>query len=54
MTMPGEYRRASADFGTYLDDICDAAVAVCKHIGEAAFDRMLKTLPSGAEEFWRP
>lgn len=34
--------------------IRDVAMAVRKHVDVAAFDRVLKTLPDGAEEFWRP
>ncbi|MFW8585581.1 DUF2267 domain-containing protein [Rhizobium beringeri] len=34
--------------------IRDVAMAVRKHVDAAAFDRVLKTLPDGAEEFWRP
>jgi len=34
--------------------IRDVARAVRKHVNVAAFDRVLKTLPGGAEEFWRP
>jgi len=34
--------------------IRDVAMAVRKHVDVAAFDRVLKTLPEGAEEFWRP
>ena len=34
--------------------IRDVAMAVRKHVEVAAFDRVLKTLPDGAEEFWRP
>ena len=34
--------------------IRDVARAVRKHVEVAAFNRVLKTLPGGAEEFWRP
>ncbi|MEH7846893.1 DUF2267 domain-containing protein [Rhizobium laguerreae] len=34
--------------------IRDVAMAVRKHVDAAAFDRVLKTLPDGAEEFWQP
>ena len=34
--------------------IPDVAAAIWKHVDEAAFSRVLKTLPDGAEEFWRP
>ncbi|CAN7377645.1 DUF2267 domain-containing protein [Rhizobium leguminosarum] len=34
--------------------IRDVAMAVRKHVDAAAFDSVLKTLPDGAEEFWRP
>ncbi|MBB3135005.1 uncharacterized protein (DUF2267 family) [Rhizobium pisi] len=34
--------------------IPDVAAALWKHVDEAAFNRVLKTLPDAAEEFWRP
>lgn len=34
--------------------IQDVAGAVRRHVDPAAFDRVLKSLPEGAEEFWRP
>ncbi|ABC90979.1 hypothetical conserved protein [Rhizobium etli CFN 42] len=34
--------------------IRDVAAAVRKQVDETAFDRVLQTLPDGAEEFWRP
>jgi uncharacterized protein (DUF2267 family) len=34
--------------------IQDVARALRRHLDEAAFDRVLESLPSGASEFWRP
>jgi uncharacterized protein (DUF2267 family) len=34
--------------------IQDVARALRRHVDEAAFDRVLKSPPSGAWEFWRP
>ena len=34
--------------------IRDVTGAVRRHVDAAALDRMLKTLPAGAEEFWQP
>ncbi|MBB3591201.1 uncharacterized protein (DUF2267 family) [Rhizobium sp. BK529] len=34
--------------------IRDVATVLRKHIDAAALERLLKTLPEGAEEFWRP
>ena len=33
--------------------IQDVARALRRHVDEAAFERVLKSLPSGASEFWR-
>ena len=33
--------------------IQDVARALRRHVDEAAFDRVLESLPSGASEFWR-
>jgi uncharacterized protein (DUF2267 family) len=34
--------------------IRDAAIALRRNIDEAAFDRVLATLPEGAAQFWQP
>jgi uncharacterized protein (DUF2267 family) len=34
--------------------IQNVACALRRHVDEAAFDRVLESLPSGASEFWRP
>ena len=34
--------------------IRDVAIAVRRNLDEAAFDRVLATLPDGATEFWEP
>ncbi|MBY5363107.1 DUF2267 domain-containing protein [Rhizobium leguminosarum] len=53
MTREAQSLRGDHDFSPDTA-IRDVAIAVRKHADAAAFDRVLKTLPDGAEEFWRP
>ncbi|NNU47831.1 DUF2267 domain-containing protein [Rhizobium sp. WYCCWR 11279] len=55
VAMTREVRTLRSDHNFAPDTaIRDVAMAVRKHVDAAAFDRVLRTLPDGAEEFWQP
>jgi uncharacterized protein (DUF2267 family) len=52
--MMQEVRALRADHNFAPETVIqDVARALRRHVDEAAFDRVLESLPSGASEFWR-
>jgi uncharacterized protein (DUF2267 family) len=50
-----KYRGKSHRLLTQLKTaIGDVAIALRRNLDEAAFDRILATLPEGAMQFWKP
>ena len=54
-TMTAEVRSLRAAHNFSPDDAIEAvAVALRRHVDAEAFDALLRTLPDGAVDFWRP